>query len=120
MCARCTGGRGCSGRCKVLLKASDLWRGGMSAFEDGDADAGEAMQREALSLVRSLGGFAVLEARILNNLGVILSCAGRHVEAAREFARALTLLTGRVDPQTRFHQVIAGNYKKTFAAGLAA
>lgn len=120
MCERCTGGKGCSGRCRTLLEAATLWRGGMHAFDQGDSPAGEAMQRRALELVRGLGGFPVLQARIHNNIGVILSCTGRQAEAGREFAQALSLLAGRVGAETRFHQVILGNFKKALTAGMAA
>jgi len=96
-----------------MLEVSTLWKDGMKALDQGQPDLAEAMQRRALSIVLGLGGFAVLEARIRNNLGVILSCGGRGAEAEQEFARALFLLQGRVDPQTRFHQVISGNHRKT-------
>jgi Tfp pilus assembly protein PilF len=81
-----------------------------------DAAAAEAMQRQALDMVRGLGGFPVLQARIHNNIGVILSCTGKNAEAGAEFARALTLVEGRVDPQSQFCQVIARNHSRAAAA----
>lgn len=101
----------CSWRCGTLREASTLWREGMQVHARGEVAAAEAMQRKALSLVFSLGGFPVVQARIHNNLGVILACAGRKQEARREFQRALFLIQGLVAPQTRFHQVLAANFQ---------
>ncbi|HWR03369.1 MAG TPA: hypothetical protein VN419_05060 [Humidesulfovibrio sp.] len=105
--------KGCSGRCRTLLYVSNLWKEGMSVFQAGDAAQGELLQRKALALLAELSGFPVVEAKIRNNLGVILSCSGRDTEARWEFVQALTLLSGRVEPGTRFHQVIANNYAQT-------
>lgn len=99
----------CSWRCGRLREASRLWRQGMAELAAGDAARAEAMQREALALIFSLGGFPVLQARIHNNLGVILGCSGRGEEAGREFARALYLLRGRVGPDTTLHRVVEKN-----------
>lgn len=108
----------CCGRCKTARIITSLWRGGMHAFERQDVALAETMQRQALGMLKELGGMAVVEARIRNNLGVIFSCTGRAGEAEQEFAAALRLLEGRVDPSTRFHQVIAGNHAKA-AAGFS-
>jgi len=107
--------RACCGRCKTMRIVTSLWRGGMYAFDRNDATLAETMQRQALEMLGDLGGMAVVEARIRNNLGVILSCSGRRSEAEREFARALRLLEGRVDPATRFHRVIAGNHSQVLS-----
>jgi hypothetical protein len=106
---------GCTGRCRVLRRAAGLWRGGMEALARDDAAGAESMQREALEIVRGLGGFAVLQARIHNDLGVILACTGRNAEAGTEFARALTLMEGRVDPASPFRQLIARNHSRAAA-----
>lgn len=108
---------GCSGRCRALRQAAGLWRGGMEALARGEDAQAEAMQRQALEMVRGLGGFAVLQARIHNNLGVVLACSGRGAEAVGEFARALRLVRGRVDPDSQFHRVLARNHGRA-AAGL--
>lgn len=105
--------KGCSGRCRTLLYVSGLWKEGMRVFQAGDPAQGELLQRKALALLAELGGFPVVEAKIRNNLGVILSCSGRDTEARWEFIQAMTLLSGRVEPGTRFHQVIANNYAQT-------
>jgi len=94
-----------------LRQASTLWREGMRVHARGEAASAEAMQRKALSLVFSLGGFPVVRARIHNNLGVILACAGRKAEARQEFRCALYLVQGLVAPQTRFHQVLSSNFR---------
>jgi Flp pilus assembly protein TadD len=99
----------CSWRCGLLRQAAETWRRGMDEFRRGDAALAESMQRKALSLVFGLGGFPVLRARIHNNVGFILSCSGRGEEARREFSQALALAHGRVDPGTRFYQVLARN-----------
>ena len=103
----------CSFKCGLLREATTIWREGMAAFAKGEVERAEAMQRKALSLVFSLGGFSVIQARIHNNLGVILACTGRGAEAGREFNRALYLMQGRVAPDTRFHQIVTGNYRAT-------
>lgn len=101
----------CSWRCGVLRRASETWRRGMGLLAQGDAPQAERLQREALAMVFGLGGFPVLRARIHNNLGVILSCSGRAGEARREFANALFLVGDRVDPQSRFVQVLRSNLR---------
>lgn len=106
---------GCSGRCRTLLYISGLWREGLREFEAGDQARGEFLQRKALAVLAELGGFPVIEAKIRNNLGVILCCAGRNAEARWEFSQALTLLSSRVVPGSRFHEVIARNYKQSLA-----
>ncbi len=107
--------KGCSGRCRILRTAAQLWREGMLVLGQNDPAQAEAMQRQALELVRGIGGFDVLQARIHNNIGVILSCAGRQDEANREFGTALDLLRGHVAPETGLHIIIAKNYRSTLA-----
>jgi hypothetical protein len=104
---------GCSGRCRTLRTAASLWREGMAVFNQNDPATAEAMQRQALDLVRGIGGFDVLQARIHNNIGVILSCSGRQTEANNEFATALDLLHGRVAQDTCLHRTISKNYRTT-------
>ncbi|MBI5519939.1 MAG: hypothetical protein HY916_07755 [Desulfovibrio sp.] len=106
---------GCSGRCRTLLYISGLWREGMREFEAGDHARGESLQRKALAILVELGGFPVIEAKIHNNLGVILCCSGRSAEARWEFSQALTLLSSRVTPGSRFHEVLARNYTQSLA-----
>lgn len=106
---------GCSGRCRTLRTAAQLWREGMVLLGQNDPATAEAMQRQALDLVRNIGGFDVLKARIHNNIGVILACSGRHSEANSEFATALGLLHGRVAPDTGLHQIISRNHSTTLA-----
>ncbi len=101
----------CSWRCGVLRRASEAWRRGMGLLAQGDSAQAERLQREALAMVFGLGGFPVLRARIHNNLGVILSCSGRAGEARREFANALFLVGDRIDPQSRFVQVLQSNLR---------
>ena len=107
---------GCSGRCRTLLYISGLWREGLREFEDGDQARGEFLQRKALAVLGELGGFPVIEAKIRNNLGVILCCAGRSAEARWEFSQALTLLSGRIAPGSRFQEVVVRNYKQSLAS----
>lgn len=106
---------GCSGRCRTLRTAAQLWREGMALLHQDDPKTAEAMQRQALDLVRGIGGFEVLKARIHNNIGVILSCSGRNAEANGEFATAIDLLHGRVGPDTGLHRIISKNYRSTLA-----
>ena len=110
--------KACCGRCKTVRIVTSLWRGGMHAYERQDVKLAETMQRQALDMLAPLGGMAVVEARVRNNLGIILSTTNRRPEAAVEFGRALHLLEGRIDPASRFYQVIANNHAQT--AGSAA
>lgn len=106
----------CSWRCAALRTAAEAWRRGMRLLAQGDSAQAERLQRQALALVFGLGGFPVLRARIHNNLGVILSCSGRAGEARREFANALFLVGGRVDPKSRFVQVLRSNLSNSGTA----
>ncbi len=105
----------CSWRCGTLRQANLAGRQGMEALLQGDAALAEALERKALGLVFSLGGFDVLRARLHNNLGIVLAQAGRHAEALREFAQALHLVRGRVAEDTRFHQVLSVNHRQAAA-----
>ena len=105
--------KACCARCKTMRVVTSLWRGGMHAYERKDTVLAETMQRQALEMLGTVGGMAVVEARIRNNLGVILSTTNRRSAAEQEFSLALRLLEGRVDPATRFHQVIANNHAQT-------
>jgi len=111
---------GCSGRCRTLRTAAFLWREGMLVLAQDDPARAEAMQRQALDLVRGIGGFQVLQARIHNNIGVILSCAGRHAEAGEEFATSLALLEGRVAVDSGLHRIITKNHRTALESHKAA
>lgn len=100
----------CSWRCGTIRQANLAAREGMQSLNQGDMARAEALERKALSLIFSLGGFPVLRARLHNNLGVVLAQAGRNAEALRHFAQALQLVQGRVDEETRFHQALAANH----------
>ena len=103
----------CSGRCRILRTAASLWREGMLLLAQDDPIKAEVMQRQALDLVRGIGGFFVLQARIHNNIGVILSCSGRHAEASAEFATALELLGKSTAPTSGLSAIIAKNHRTT-------
>lgn len=105
----------CSWRCGTLRQAKLAASQGMEALGRGDAAQAEVLQRRALSLVFSLGGFPVLRAHLHNNLGVVLAQGGRHAEALREFSLALHLVRDRVDEDTRFHRALATNHRQTAA-----
>lgn len=100
---------GCSGRCRTLRTAAFLWREGMAMLDQNEPAKALAMQRQALEIVRGVGGFDVLQARIHNNIGVILACSDRHQEAKRSFEHALFLLHGRIKPDSSLHRVIEKN-----------
>lgn len=103
----------CAWRCATIRQANETGRQGMLALSRGDLALAETLQRKALGLLFSLGGFDVLRARLHNNLGVVLSSAARPAEAQREFARALYLVRGRVDEASRFHQALSANHRQT-------
>lgn len=114
-------------RCRALRRVADLCKGGMRAFESGQGPLGERMTRDALALVRSLGGLTVLEGRIhrkdqallllanalrlareierpmleslsKHNMGLIFRQAGQDAEAAVCFRVALSLAGARGKP----------------------
>lgn len=108
---------GCSGRCRTLRTAAYLWREGMAMLDLNDPAKALVMQEQALELVRKIGGFDVLRARIHNNIGVIHACSDKPLEARREFERALFLLEGRIKPDSSLHRIIAKNHR--YVSGLA-
>lgn len=103
----------CPGRCRTLRLVGSLCRGGMRLFDNDESVLAERMQRQALILVAELGGMPVLEAKIRNNLGVILTCSGRLDEAEAEFGRALELIIARIGDGNRVHQIVRMNLRKT-------
>ncbi len=105
-------------RCRTLRRVADLCRGGMRAFERGQGPLGERMTRDALDLVRALGGLTVLEGRIHNNLGVMLHCFGRREEAQDHYHVALRLIRERAGRDCRLYRVVEGNCRKTLAREL--
>lgn len=100
-------------RCRTLRRVADLCRGGMWAFEQGRGPLGERMTRDALDLVRGLGGLTVLEGRIHNNLGVMLHSSGRREEALDHYDQALRLIRERAGRDCRLYRVVEGNCRKT-------
>lgn len=100
-------------RCRTLRRVADLCRGGMRAFEQGRGPLGERMTRDALDLVRGLGGLTVLEGRIHNNLGVMLHSFGRREEALDHYDQALRLIRERAGRDCRLYRVVEGNCRKT-------
>jgi Flp pilus assembly protein TadD len=85
----------------------------MRLFDNDESVLAERMQRQALVLVAELGGMPVLEAKIRNNLGVILTCSGRLDEAEAELGRALELIRARIGDGNRVHQIVRMNLRTT-------
>lgn len=100
-------------RCRAVRCVASLCKGGMRTFEQGQGPLGERMLRDALALVRSLGGLTVLEGRIHNNLGVMLHTFGRFEEALDHYHQGLALIRERAGRDCHLARVVEGNCRTT-------
>jgi len=99
---------GCSGgrcRAKALTR---LNREGMAACQTGDLDDAGRLLAEGIELARK-AGVAMYEAKLRNNLGLVLLLASRPGEAAREFGQALVLVEGKLGRDNSLFKRIENN-----------
>jgi Flp pilus assembly protein TadD len=80
----------------------------MRACAEGDRAGGEFLLHQALLRAQGLKS-PVLEAKILNNLGLIVSMSGRRDDAVRYLQTALDKITASIGSNNKLHRVVAGN-----------
>ena len=92
----------------ALKSIQNLCRDGMSAAGAGNFAGAGFLLRQAL---RQAGAIAspVLEAKILNSLGVVSLMRGRGAEAAPHLALALEKVERRVGKNNKLYAVIESN-----------
>jgi len=103
--------KGCSGegcRAKALTR---LNREGMAACQSGDFDGGVKLLSEGIRLA-GRAGTSMYEAKLRNNLGLVLLLAAKPCEAASEFDRALALVEGKLGRDNSLFKRIEGNLSR--------
>ncbi len=93
-----------------LRGIADLCRRGMEAFDEGRGAQADFYLYQALREARGLPS-PVLEAKIMNNIGLLAALSGRREEAARMLSEALRRLETRVRTGS-LHAVILKNLNK--------
>jgi hypothetical protein len=107
--------KGCSGegcRAKALTR---LNREGMAACQAGDFDGGVELLSQGIRLA-SRAGTRMYEAKLRNNLGLVLLLAKKPCEAAGEFGRALTLVEDKLGRDNSLFKRIEGNLSRIHCA----
>lgn len=104
-------GKGCSGegcRAKALTR---LNREGMAACQAGDFQSGVELLSEGIRLA-SRAGMRMYEAKLRNNLGLVLVLASRPCEAVSEFGHALSLVEAKLGRDNSLFRRIEGNLSR--------
>ncbi|MDD4730900.1 MAG: hypothetical protein PHX58_03085 [Desulfovibrio sp.] len=112
-------GGACSGKCRILGKVGDLCRGGMALCSAGENLLAERVLRIALDMSREHGLGPVLEAKAVNNLGLVLQSEGRSREALDAFGVALGLIRGRVGTDNKLYRTVNNNYQQVLGVQVA-
>jgi hypothetical protein len=89
---------------------SSLNKKGMQALNDGDLVQAEVLMRQALEKAILLDS-QTFQAKIRNNLGLILQSKGSVVEAAHQFFKALTTAEERIGSDNFLYATIDKNYR---------
>ncbi len=92
----------------ALKSIQDLCRCGMASANGGDAAGAQFMLHQALRQARSLAS-PVLEAKILNSLGVVCLMGGQGSAAVPHFTRALEKVEARVGRNNKLYATIESN-----------
>ncbi len=95
----------------ALKSIRDLCRSGMGCVDRGDYLGGRFLLRQALRQAQALAS-PVLEAKILNSLGVACLLEGSSRDAAGYFARALERVESRAGKGNKLYAVIEGNLRR--------
>ena len=91
----------------AVKAVGDLSRSGMRAFEEGRIENADFLLHQALMRARSLNS-PVLEAKILNNIGLVAALSGREGKARETLRQALGRLEQKVR-EGKLHSIISGN-----------
>ena len=97
---------GCSGGCraKALTRYN---RQGMSACQAGNLEEAVSLLGQGVALARKCG-VDMYEAKLRNNLGLVLTLMRRTGEADREFGEALRLVDTRLGRENPLYRRIEG------------
>ncbi len=95
----------------ALKSIRDLCRCGMAAAEKGDHEGANFLLRQALRQAGALSS-PVLEAKILNSMGIVRLLQGRTADAAPFLTSALDKVERRAGKSNRLYAVIAANLSR--------
>jgi Flp pilus assembly protein TadD len=95
----------------ALKNIRELCRYGMRTAEAGDHSGAQFLLHQALRQAQGLAS-PVLEAKILNSLGVVCLLRGSGRDAVRHLARALERVERRVGRNNKLYAAIAGNLRR--------
>ena len=86
----------------------NLHRTGMDACQSGDLDGAVANLQAALQEVRKIG-VECYQAKIMNNLGIVLEMQGEQLEARDHYQAALQMAQGKLGGNAAMCQVMEEN-----------
>lgn len=102
----------CSGgKCELAGRIRYYREAGMEALREGDVDRAEKMLRLAVDLGERDQAVDTTKAHSIYRLGLVLSEAGRHDEAAGAFEQALALAGGRAGTGSKLYRKIFDHYE---------
>ncbi|MCB2228584.1 MAG: tetratricopeptide repeat protein [Desulfarculaceae bacterium] len=86
----------------------NLHRNGMDACNSGDLEGAVGKLRTALDEVRAIG-LECYQAKIMNNLGIVLEMKGEPAQAREHYQAALEMIQGKLGGETVLGRVMAEN-----------
>ena len=89
----------------------DLHRTGMDACQSGDLEGAVGKLRTALTEVRKIG-LECYQAKIMNNLGIVLEMKGQALEARDHYRAALEMAQNKLGGNTSLCQVMEKNLNR--------
>ena len=95
----------------AVKAVGQLSRTGMKAYEAGDVPGAEFFLHQALLRAKGMKS-PVLEAKILNNIGLILVLSGRKGDAVGYLQSALEKVQDTVGCDNKLHTVLSKNLEQ--------
>lgn len=89
-----------------------LCRSGMASLQIGEHVVAERVLCHALDVTRSSGLGPILEAKAINNLGLVFHACNRVSEAKRYYLQALQLIDGRLGKDNWLYRSVMENYRR--------
>ena len=98
----------------AVKAVGQLSRTGMKAYEAGDVMGAEFLLHQALLRAQGMNS-PVLEAKILNNIGLVSALTGRKADAVRHLQTALEKVRNRVGCENKLHALLVRNLEQAQA-----
>ena len=90
------------------IRAARKCKMAMALFNDGKTAEAETLLEEAIRDVRGTG-LPMMQAKLLNSLGMVYSRQNRTRKAERALAASLRIIAGRIGTENRLYERVAAN-----------